>query len=306
MWYMQELVLGLKPEAQPFLRVRPNVKIVWGLKVETGADGEIVNIEAEDIRNEPVVRSHWEAVHTRDMQHFDLQVWGFPFRMKDKYRDEYYRTICRRVEYPSRILRTSTVIVVEVVDGDDERVMPESVWSDEDIKIAVEKIEQASPFALVAEWADLCRYIWKQIWDDNGLVCQDLEIASYQKMIGPGDLRRSLKRYFYYGLGVVSGSCAVKERMAKLEADHGAWNRLLMNYLEWTMDYILGHAYSGDLERVESLIFNDKPLDPIYHILAGNKMPKRIKSLQRYIEEKNRENIQNLYSYARDKPLLFC
>lgn len=298
------MVLGLKPEAQHLLR--PEGKVIRGLEIKTGADGEIADIRAEDIRDEPVRRNYWEAVTTRDLQHFDLLVWGFPFRIKDKYRDEYYRTVYRRVDYPSRILRTSTVIVVEVVDGDDERLIPESVWSDEDIKKAVEKIEQASPFALAVEWADFCQYVWDQIWDDNGLVCGELEIASYIKMIEAGNLCKSLKRYFHYGLAVVLGNNAVKERLAKLEADHAIWNRLLLNYLEWTMDFILVYAYSEDLETVERLIFNDKPLDPIYHILAGNRMPRRVRALRCYIEETNQANIQTLYSYAREKPLLFC
>lgn len=304
---MRELFLGLKPEAQFLLRPRPDVKVVFGLEIKTGLNGEITGIRADDISNEPVRRFYWETITTNDLQQFDLLLWAFPLRMKDKYRDQVYRTVYRRVQYPSRILRTSSVIVVEVIDSDDERLIPESAWSVEDIKKAVEKIEQASPFALAAEWADLCRYVWDQIWSDNGLVCQELEIASYLAMVDFSDLRGSLERYFDYGLKLAMLNETVKERMAKLEADHKIWNRLLLDYLNFEIKFTLGYAYSDSLETVERLIFNNKPMDPIYHILAGNRMPRRIKALQRYIEETNRYNIGEMFSYARDKPLLlFC
>ena len=305
---MEELVLGLKPEAQPFLGPRPDVKVVWGLNIETDSDGEIVDIRAEDMGSEPVRRFFDKDVVTNDMIHINLIVWEFPFQSKSKksYCHQSYRMVHRRVKYSSRILRTSTVIVVEIVDDDEETIVPESVWSDDDIRNAVEKIEKASPFALAGEWADLCRYIWDQIWSDNGLVCQELEIASYHKMIDPCNLRRSLGRYFVNGLKLAIMNETVKERMARLESDHKIWNRLLLDYLNFEIKFTLGYAYSDRLETVETLIFNDKPLDPIYHILAGNKMPRRIKSLSEYIEKTNRSNIYEMFSYARDKPLLFC
>lgn len=308
MFRMEELVLGLKPEAQHLLRPRPDIKVVWGLNIETGSDGEIVEIKADDIRNEPVRRSFEKDVITSDMTHIELIGWSFPFRPKGKnsYWYQSYQMVHRRVEYKSRILGTASVIVIEIIDEDDETLMPESVWTDTDIRDAVEKIEKASPFALAVEWADLCRYIWDQIWNDNGLVCQELEIANYHAMIGTGDLEDALRRYFFYGLGVVMSNGTVKEKMARLQADHPVWNRLLLNYLKWEIDFILGYSYAEDLERVESLIFNKNPLDPIYHILAGNRMPRRMKELQRYIRQTNRANIRELYSYARDKPLLFC
>jgi len=299
---LDELFLGLKPDAKSLLL--PRQKVLDGVSMTTGPDGEITEFSFEEFRDEPVRRYFDEHVVTSDMMGVNLILWAFPLRPRGKYDCEIYRTVCRRVDFPSRVLRTSRVVVVEVVDNDDVPVA-ESVWSDADIKNAVEAIEKASPFACAAEWADLCQYVWREIWRDNNAVCHDLEISSPWDQILRNDLRESLNAYFWYAMGFMELDEEVKMKLAKLDEDSLLWRKMFNSYLKFEFEFIHTQSWAENLERVQKMIYEQDKLDPIFYILAGDHAPRKMKQLYRFIRETNRQNIDDLYAYARKSPRLF-
>jgi len=297
MYRVDELILGLKPEAQQFFL--PQQKVLKGVSITTGLDGEIGEFSFEELRDEPVRRYFDEHVTTSDFSGFDLILWDFPFRPRGKYDWEMYRTVMRPVDFSSRILRTSKVILVEVVDNDDVLV-PESVWTDIEIKNAVEAIEGASPFACAVEWADLCRGVWREIWREDNAVCRDLEISSPWDLISrTGGLYESLGTYFWYALGFVIFDEDIKRRLASLDHDNPVWRKALMGYLKFKFESLQRSSWTADLDNVQKNIYKEDDLDPIFYILAGNHAPRKIKLLYRFVCETNRQNIDNLYAYAR-------
>lgn len=294
---MDELVLGLKSEARHLLE--PNLKVIWGLNFETDETGEITDIGIKAIEDEPVRRDFWQQISTADWQHIDIQIWVFPFR---SYYYNTFQTVYRRVEFRSEVLKTCYVSVVEIIDQNDQLV-PESVWSGEEIANAVREIEEQMPLAVDQKFTDLISRAWEMAWTYYMLETAAGNLGLETKGASRGDMFAIFRESWRMTWADEGFS---KELKSLLDKAGPGGESLFETYSKYLVEEISATAKYGCRDTIVSLKEGARLLLAFFLDDRVNEWTlKECEQVFAFVERINKINITNLSFYARGIPC-FC